>query len=198
MFEYFLNYFLSSYRPYRYRVEPITEIGDSFTALYVATRDSEIEVVKTLAGNRDVDVDVNGTDRDGRTPLYVACLLGHLDVVKALLDGGADVNKAHKDGFTPLYVASQSGYRDIVAVLIAKGAEVNKADKDGFTPLYAASENGHLGIVQALLSSGADVNKANKDGFTPLYVASQNGYQDIVDELNLTKGVQVNKPSRFC
>ena len=56
-------------------------------------------------------VDVNNVDSKGRTPLFCASGLGHLQVVEALLGAEADVNKASTDGgHTPLQAASRDGH----------------------------------------------------------------------------------------
>ena len=41
----------------------------------------------------------------GGTPLFIACLSGHVDEARLLLDKGADVNKADKNDWTPLDIA---------------------------------------------------------------------------------------------
>ena len=45
----------------------------------------------------------------GRTPLLVACLQGHVDAARLLLDNGAEVDPATKKGTTPLAIAEERG-----------------------------------------------------------------------------------------
>jgi len=47
--------------------------------------------------------DVNSRDNDGRTPLHLAYLSGHVQVAELLLSKGADVNSKDNDGRTPIY-----------------------------------------------------------------------------------------------
>ncbi len=49
------------------------------------------------------------TDRLGRTPLHVATLRGHADVVRELLASGASVRSLTCRGWTPLHLAAQHG-----------------------------------------------------------------------------------------
>ena len=52
-----------------------------------------------------------------RTPLLVACLQGHVDAARLLLDNGAEVDRATKKGTTPLAIAEERGHSSIVALL---------------------------------------------------------------------------------
>jgi ankyrin repeat protein len=67
-------------------------------------------VIKALI-ERGADVDKATTD-DGQTPLLNACLSGHVEIVKTLLEGGAAIDQSTTDGTTPLYVACQEGHID--------------------------------------------------------------------------------------
>jgi len=47
--------------------------------------------------------------QDGRTPLFYAAQIGHLNVCKELLDRGANVNTQDKFGRTALMCAAENG-----------------------------------------------------------------------------------------
>lgn len=49
------------------------------------------------------------TDNQGMTPLHLACLYGHLKIVKILVDAGADLKCKDKDATTPLHLACAEG-----------------------------------------------------------------------------------------
>ena len=56
-------------------------------------------------------------DRRGRTPLYIASLKGHVEVVRVLLDLlNIDVDEGRdRDGATPFSIASEKGhFRDAI------------------------------------------------------------------------------------
>ncbi|MES2676817.1 MAG: ankyrin repeat domain-containing protein [Pseudomonadota bacterium] len=139
-------------------------------------------------------VNIDHTDNNGCTALFIAIKNGHLDIVNVLLEKGADVNKTMNDDSNPLITASVKRYLGVVKRLLEKGADVNKAMGDDFTPLIMASNNGHLDIVNALLEGGANVNQAAKDGATSLYIAAQQGHLDVVKRL-LEEGADVNQAS---
>jgi ankyrin repeat protein len=57
-------------------------------------------------------------DDDGDTPLHIACLKGHTDIVKLLLKKGTDVTVARTYGHTSLHVACLKGHTDIPYALV--------------------------------------------------------------------------------
>ena len=60
---------------------------------------------------------------DGGTALDMACLDGHLEVVKLLVKEGANINQASDEGITPLRQAALYGHQEVVDYLITKGSK---------------------------------------------------------------------------
>lgn len=58
--------------------------------------------------------DINALTEDGRTPLFQAAFLGHLDCVKVLLELKADLTIANVEGKTPADVAKTSEIGDVL------------------------------------------------------------------------------------
>ena len=55
---------------------------------------------------------------DGATPLFVAALKGHLEVVRLLVESGANKDQGTTDkGATPLYIAAEKGHLEVVRFL---------------------------------------------------------------------------------
>lgn len=73
--------------------------------------------------------------------IHGAAMLGDLDLVRALLDGGVDVNALSRHGDTALHRAVMYGRVDIVRLLLERGADVNAEDGDGRTPLSFANRS---------------------------------------------------------
>ena len=61
----------------------------------------------------------------GRTPLHLAALQGHMQLVKLLENSGANVNASDEHGMTPLHKAAVQGHADTVAELLAHGAHID-------------------------------------------------------------------------
>ncbi|CAN0295604.1 unnamed protein product, partial [Ectocarpus sp. 12 AP-2014] len=89
-------------------------------------------------------------------PLYLAAIMGYLDVLKVFLQHGADVNRFRTAGATLLHTAANHKDVGVVEALIAAGADLEAEDKDGGTPLHQALRSGSSEVVQALLKHGAD------------------------------------------
>ena len=97
-----------------------------------ATRSSETDALlrAASAGNADTvrtllaspNVDVNGVDDHGSTPLIQAARFGHDEVVTALLIAKADMKLKNDEGKTALMLAAEGGHEETVRVLTEAGA----------------------------------------------------------------------------
>ena len=120
----------------------------------------------------------------GITLLIIASGLGHVEVVKLLLENGADVNTNNDIGISALMAASSKGFVKVVKLLLEKGADVNAKNDDNLTALIIASQTGHTEVAELLLEKGADVNAKNNDGYTALMAASLEGHPEVVKLLS--------------
>ena len=64
-----------------------------------------------MEGGADIN---KAEDEDGCTPLYVASEYGHVEVARALVEGGADITKATNAGSTPLQIATDKKHSEII------------------------------------------------------------------------------------
>ena len=126
------------------------------------------------------------------TPVCAAARMGHINVVKLLINRGAKPNKEDDRGQTALTWASLNGHQDVVKFLLNKGARPNEANGNGWTPLHTASMKGHKEVVKALLDGGAEVDSQSIRGETPLHLAVRFGQRDEV-QLFLDKGADPDK-----
>ncbi|XP_033178758.1 ankycorbin isoform X6 [Bombus impatiens] len=88
-----------------------------------AVASGRIELIKWLAKKRPSTLDV--ATQDGKTPLHVAALHGHLDVCKVLLDNGARINAVLRTSkgnlMTALDAALYRGHRDCAKLIQMHG-----------------------------------------------------------------------------
>jgi len=119
--------------------------------LHIAAEAGSVELISFLLQRGGVDV--NGMDKAGRTPLFVAIEKGpHHDVIGLLLDNKAKTNvSGGEKGLSPLGLAVTMGDLQTVSLLREKGrANVTMVDKEGYTPLTLAIKGGHQEIVSYL------------------------------------------------
>ena len=125
--------------------------------------------------------------------LHYACVNGHVEIVRMLLDKGDDVHSISNHGITPLCMAAFVGGYEVVQLLLERGALVDMPNNDGrgTFALFVASRLGHLDVVKLLLDHGAELDKQTSDGFSALMGASIDGHCDVM-ELLISKGANVN------
>ncbi|KAG8319111.1 hypothetical protein J6590_098338 [Homalodisca vitripennis] len=109
------------------------------------------------------------------TPLLVATMGNHVEVVNLLLESKPNVNALDKDGCTALTIACKEGFHDIAVALLNVGAYINIQDRSGDTNLIHAVKGGHRSVVEALLKKYADVDIPGKERKTAMYTSVEKG-----------------------
>ncbi|KAH6701290.1 ankyrin repeat protein, partial [Leptodontidium sp. MPI-SDFR-AT-0119] len=86
-----------------------------------------------------------------RTPLHLAALEGHEEVVKELLDHGVDTSTADFKGRTALHLAAHGYSLGVLTLLLDKGADMTARDGEGMTPLHLAYQKGITRMIDCLI-----------------------------------------------
>lgn len=119
------------------------------------------------------ELDIETTDRSGKTILILAARHGQVRMIEALIEADADLGATDRANKTALMWACHSKNAEAVRVLLNAGSEVDALDRIGGTALCWAAIAGDAASVQLLVDAGADVNVAGAyTGFTPLIWAA--------------------------
>ncbi|KAM9837788.1 ankyrin repeat and SAM domain-containing protein 3 [Aulostomus maculatus] len=150
--------------------------------LHTACSIGQYDVVAECIKGREVDL--NGKNIGGWTPLMYASYIGHDNIANLLLEAGVSVNATTAKGLTPLMLAASCGNESIAYFLLQQGAELELKDSRGWTALFHCTSTGHQQMVKFLLDNNADANvKEPGSGFTPLMEAAASGHEIIVQYL---------------
>ncbi|CAI8033704.1 E3 ubiquitin-protein ligase MIB2 [Geodia barretti] len=80
---------------------------------------------------------INKAKKDGFTPLHMAAVSGHTDIVSLLLSHpSCEVNVDDTDGLTSLHLAAHGGETAMLERLVGYGADLNCATREGNTALH--------------------------------------------------------------
>ncbi|XRB11579.1 hypothetical protein RI054_03g14120 [Pseudoscourfieldia marina] len=140
-----------------------------------------IWVVKEICADSAADVEY--TNEDGFTALIWACLNGHIDVVRYLVDEKNAAVNMPPNRHTPLRGAGNYGHLEVVQFLLNRGADPNVPSMGGRTPIMGAAMNGYMDVLEALLEHGADKSAKNDGGETALDLAKLKGHDAVVARL---------------
>ncbi|KAM0462646.1 hypothetical protein ACHAPV_003469 [Trichoderma viride] len=151
------------------------------------------------------DVNAKGGSHD--TALQVACHVGHIDIVRLLLDWGAVVNPGG-EGYVSAYVhaiiaasltSPKEGYDgdiQMVQMLLDHGADINQTGSNSYgCALQAATMAGNIKLVRFLLDHGAEIDLDFANCGTALKTACVYGNHEIA-RLLLDRGADVNAGGR--
>ena len=135
------------------------------------------EMVQLLVDN---GIDIDGHNKDGRTPLQTATIEGHETLVKILLMHQANIDADDRYGATPLLLALSLGNDAMAQRLLEHGANIEAEAKDGIRPLHLSAYSGNLAMTQMLLENGANIHAQDNKGATALHIATFQGHERLV------------------
>lgn len=154
-------------------VSPV--LGDD---LHEAVESGDMAQVQALIA-AGADVDAKGPNQ--ATPLILASLEGHSEVVKFLLDKDANIGSRNEGGLTALHAATYRGHFELVEILVTEGGDLNDGDnRFQATPLHMAAEENHLEIATFLISHGANMEAKERNGYTPITRATFKEHANMI------------------
>ncbi len=155
-------------------VDPNVRDSQGRSALEQAMREQNMKAFNALMAAPNLDL--NGANAAGETPLMLAAIKGRLDWVELFVKRGAQINR---EGWTPLHYAASGPDNGISTWLIAHGAEINARAPNGNTPLMMAAKYGPYDLSAVLVKLGANPSLRNKDGSTAADFAASAGYEPL-------------------
>ncbi|XP_052062655.1 ankyrin-1-like [Mytilus californianus] len=180
--------------------------------LLTASKQGYLDLVEYFI---EIGMNVDVSDSEGRTPLYLASAEGFKDIVKNLLNNNSNCSLYKKN--SPLYIAIKNDHMAIAEELLKKNADPNDRtvreikldlilqlyeDESSLslvassitnrTPIFIASLKGRKQCVELLLKYGADPNMCAYYNVSPLYAAAEEGHLEVVNLL-LENDANVNE-----
>ena len=156
--------------------------------LHAAAEGGNISIVKSMLS---CGID-SKDDESSVTPLIIAAMKNHVEVMKYLLQKGADISltTGSKKG-NALHIASQYGSVAAIEMLLSYDLRPDSRDREGNTPLVYAAGCGQIEAVNCLLKHGADPFLRGEHGWSLLHFAAQSGNVIIIETM-LSKGLDVD------
>jgi ankyrin repeat protein len=148
---------------------------------FVSARNPDPEVFDYLLSN---GADPSEGNDFGYTPLILAALNNHHQLIRRYLARGDDAAVRDIDGETALSLALEKRHWEAVAVL--REFNVEERDYSALEPTAAmlkAAEDGSLGSILDLRDSGVPINSCDKEGNSPLIIAVRAGHLGVVRSL---------------
>ncbi len=158
--------------------------GNNRAPLHTAAERGHAGAVLTLVINGHADINAMNESPEGAyTPLLLAAIGKHENVMRLLIDLGADAHQPDKQKRTPLNICAWNGHLEGVKLLLDETpAEVNAEDaaQSRARALYDALFYAHDDVAEHMLDSGkVDVNARVHGSENMLYASLQGGRSDL-------------------
>jgi ankyrin repeat protein len=110
-------------------------------AVFFGYRDAAAELLKYKQGIDPIDLN---------EAVLIAAGMGHIDIVKDMLQSQVNVNVVGRHNRTPLMAAVKFGRVDTVRLLVDSGSDATPHDDDDSTALTVAQELGNKEIIELI------------------------------------------------
>lgn len=135
----------------------------------LAAQQGDVNALKACLEN---GVDINCTNRQGRTAIILASLNKHYEAVSFLISAGADIDKQDETCFNPFLLSCLNNDLTLLRIVLPAKPDLTRLTRFGGVGITPASEKGHVEIVRELLTkTEINFNHTNFVGWTPLLEA---------------------------
>jgi uncharacterized protein len=156
--------------------DPNTVDPSGRTALFIALQDGSLKAAEVLIAWPKTNVEWRSAKDE--SPLMIAALKGHKELVRKLIARDADVNKT---GWTPLHYAATASQLEIIQLLLDEHAYIDAESPNKSTPLMMAAHYGTTQAVKLLLEAGADPTLRNELGLSAVEFAQRGNRRDAAE-----------------
>ncbi|KAJ1710162.1 nucleoside phosphorylase domain-containing protein [Aspergillus flavus] len=119
-------------------------------------------------------------DTDIQHFLHTAVQIDDTDVVKLVLEMSGLVDVGRSLFYALLSITSDNDTEDEMVPFLLKQGVPHNSTIEGFTALHVAAIRGHVKSVEALLSHGADISVTNEQGRTAVHLAASCRRLDVL------------------
>ncbi|MBC5786231.1 ankyrin repeat domain-containing protein [Ramlibacter sp. USB13] len=144
--------------------------------LFLALQEGSLKAAEALVDWPKTKVEWRSAKDE--SPLMIAALKGHKELVRKLIARDADVNKP---GWAPLHYAATGGHLEIMLMLLDEHAFIDAESPNKTTPLMMAAMYGSTAAVRLLLEAGADPVMRNELGMSAVDFAQRANRPDAAE-----------------
>lgn len=168
--------------------------------LFEAIRNNNLEKIKTIVNETNVDLDPPTQPNMVNKALAYASIYGNLEIVKNILSQGVEIDGRISYGGTALLRAMEVGKNDIAIFLIKSGADVNIPNAFGISAMTGSAIICNKEMMDLVINYGGDIDKAHKMtisknygeyAYNPIQWAVKKGNIECVQHL-ISKGASLD------
>lgn len=137
--------------------------NDLMSPVHWALKYKRFDIACTLAQQKNTNI--NAKNKKGLTALHMACQLGAVKVVKALVKAGANLDLQDNSGNTPLHTALTNGQNECAEALVKGHAATSIPNNNKQTARALAERKKAQGILE-LMNNTQEISAAK--AFTDL------------------------------
>jgi len=157
-----------------------TAVAQEKSIFDIARSGSLTELKEAVKQNSNI---INTVNKEGYTPLTLACYNGNTEVAKYLVHNVKDINAKSSYG-TPLMAAVVKNNTELTALLLNKKVAINATDPNGTTALHYAVMFNLEEITKLLVNANANTNLKDNRGNSARDYAKIKGNINIINLVN--------------
>jgi ankyrin repeat protein len=165
-----------------------------YTPLHLAAYKGYTDVISYFLNSDDEHVHdiVNAKDKEGNSPMMLASIQGHGEVLRLLLNyESCDQSLLDNLGNSAVILAANRGHLECLEILEEYGLDLDLTNTLGQTALIRTVMKSHVKALKYLLTRGASIDIEDNSGFTALERAlysNLSGPLEILTEYYVVSG----------